>query len=51
MRQLILALALLIAGTSAAYALCTTNTIYGPNGRVTMCTTCCYGTSCTTTCY
>lgn len=34
---------------TAAYANCVTNT-YFINGKMIMCTTCCYGNNCTTTC-
>lgn len=48
MKKALLAIAgLAIAGV--AYAQCVTNT-YMVNGRVTICTTCCYGANCTTTC-
>jgi hypothetical protein len=51
MRKLIIVLGLLIAGSSVAYATCTTNTIFGPNGRMTICTVCCTSAGCTTTCF
>ena len=35
-----------------ALANCTTNTIYGPDGGMRTCTTCCYmGGNCTTQCF
>lgn len=45
----------LFAVALAAYALianadCTMNTIYGPDGTVKFCTTCCDGGFCTTRC-
>jgi hypothetical protein len=50
-RLAFLVLALLLAlAPLTAWASCTNNTIFGPNGKVTFCTTCCYGGSCTTTC-
>lgn len=39
-----------ISAASLAYASCTTHT-YTQNGRMVTCTTCCYGTSCTTNCF
>jgi len=51
MRKLIIVLGLLIAGSSVAYATCTTNTIFGPGGRMTICTVCCTSAGCTTTCF
>lgn len=42
--------ALILATTaSAAYATCTTHTIF-QGGRMVTCTTCCVGGHCTTTC-
>ena len=49
MKRLILALAALLGLSAAAYAACTTHT-YIVNGRMMTCTTCCTGSSCTTTC-
>jgi hypothetical protein len=43
--------ALLLAIASAAYAACTTHTIFTSDGRMVMCTTCCYGGNCTTNCF
>jgi len=40
----------LAAVATVAYAQCTTHT-YFMNGRVVMCTTCCYGGNCTTNCF
>lgn len=37
--------------TTAVYAACTSTTVVGPNGDVTMCQTCCYQGQCTTVCY
>ncbi len=48
MKKYIIA-AILALSTTAAYAACVTNT-YISGGRVVVCTTCCYGTNCTTTC-
>jgi hypothetical protein len=39
----------LAAFTSVVWASCVTNT-YFVNGKMTICTTCCYGSNCTTTC-
>ncbi len=44
-----LSAALLLAPVAAA-ARCVTETIIGPGGKVVICTTCCYGNQCTTTC-
>ena len=42
--------AILMAMATSAYAYCRTHTyLYG--GRMVVCTTCCYGSSCTTTCH
>lgn len=38
------------ASSTMVWASCTTHTII-QNGRVITCTTCCYGTSCTTNCF
>ena len=44
-------IAIWIAATATTtWAACTTNTIFQGNKMVT-CTTCCFGTSCTTNCY
>lgn len=44
-------IALFILMLGAAYA-CTTQTFYGPDGDVVVCTTCCDKRgNCTTTCY
>ncbi len=40
----------LAASTTMVWATCTTNTIFQGNKMVT-CTTCCVGSSCTTTCF
>ena len=49
-------LALLLALTPGiALANCTTNTVLLPNGKMVICTTCCYGTgqfrTCNTNCF
>ena len=49
MKRILIAITLALAA-SAAYAACTTHTIFGPNGQATICTTCCAGSNCTTTC-
>lgn len=49
MKKYILAAILALTAT-AAYATCVTNTTILPDGRMVICTTCCYGTNCTTTC-
>lgn len=49
MKKYLVAIALTVA-TTVAYAACLTNTIVTPDGKVIMCTTCCYGGNCTTTC-
>jgi hypothetical protein len=49
MRKLFVGLGLfLVAGV--VYANCVTNTIIKKDGTMTVCTTCCYGTNCSTTC-
>lgn len=45
---LVLGLWGMLAGT--AWAACTTQTIFLPDGSVKFCQTCCYGQNCTTTC-
>ncbi|MFH1609001.1 MAG: hypothetical protein ABID40_00005 [Candidatus Bipolaricaulota bacterium] len=50
MRRVLLVLVLVLAAAAAAEAACQTRTIY-IDGRPIVCTTCCLGTSCTTTCY
>ena len=40
----------LIATASTVYATCTTSS-YSYNGRYVTCTTCCYGSNCTTNCF
>ena len=48
MKTILIAVALLTASVGA-YAACTTNTfIY--DGKITTCTSCCFGGNCTTTC-
>ena len=36
--------------SSMVWAACTTHT-YSQNGKYVTCTTCCYGSNCTTNCY
>jgi hypothetical protein len=36
---------------AAVYAQCTSTTVVGPDGRITLCQTCCYQGQCTTVCY
>lgn len=51
MRKALVALGLLVASATAAYATCTSHTYY-VNGKTVMCTTCCYQAGgCSTTCY
>jgi hypothetical protein len=45
-----LALAMLLGAHGIAYAQCTTQT-YLIHGRLSVCTTCCYGVACHTTCH
>lgn len=49
MKRIIIAAVIALTAT-AAYASCTYYTIM-QNGRMVSCTQCCYGNSCTTTCY
>jgi hypothetical protein len=49
MKKALIAIGLAAAAT-AAWATCTTHTII-QNGRMVTCTTCCYGSNCTTTCF
>ena len=49
MRKIILAAALAISPV-LAWAACTTHS-YWVNGKYTTCTTCCFGSNCTTNCY
>jgi hypothetical protein len=42
--------AALILASNAAMANCVTHTIIAPNGRMVICTQCCYGGNCTTNC-
>ena len=52
MKRLIAAIVLLLAVTvQQAEAACSTHTITLPDGRMLMCTTCCFGNSCNTTCF
>lgn len=48
MKKVIIGLWLALSA-SIVYASCTTNT-YIINGKMTTCTTCCYGSNCTTSC-
>lgn len=52
MKRLLLILAfvsvLILPGIAMA---CTTTTIMGPDGRMVICLTCCYGGNCTVTCF
>lgn len=47
----LLAATCIMAMAGSVYARCTTQTLIGPNGQMTVCTVCCdsYG-NCTTTC-
>jgi hypothetical protein len=49
MKKVFAAIALATAATTV-WATCTTHTIMS-NGRMVTCTTCCYGSNCTTTCF
>jgi len=49
MKKVLAAIALATLAT-ATWAACTTHTIMS-NGRMVTCTTCCYGSNCTTTCF
>jgi hypothetical protein len=49
MRKFIIAAALALTAT-AAFAACYTHTFIGQDGRMVVCTTCCSGNNCTTTC-
>jgi hypothetical protein len=49
MKKVLLGIALCLAMASA-YAACVTNTTF-IDGRTVVCTTCCYGNNCTTTCF
>lgn len=50
MKRIFVAL-LLATFAAAAYAACSTTTVFTPDGRVVMCTTCCYNGNCTVTCF
>lgn len=51
MRKALIALGLLVASATAAYATCTSHTYY-IDGKTVICTTCCYVSGgCSTTCY
>jgi hypothetical protein len=49
MKKVLAAIALTTAAT-AVWASCTTHT-YIMNGRMVTCTTCCYGSNCSTNCF
>ena len=49
MKAIILAVALAVSPL-VAVAACSTHTYY-VNGKVVICTTCCYGSNCTTNCF
>lgn len=49
MKRFLLAASLALTAT-AAYATCTTHTIF-QGGRMVTCSTCCVGNNCTTTCW
>lgn len=49
MKKYVIAAILALTATTA-YAACVTNTVVGPKGNITICTTCCLNNSCTTTC-
>jgi hypothetical protein len=47
----VLALIILAGVASVAYAACSSHTVFAPDGRVIVCTTCCSaGNNCTTSC-
>ena len=48
---LILAAAATLMTVAPAWAACTTHTITYPDGRIVMCTICCYYGNCNTTCF
>lgn len=50
MRRYIIA-AVLAISPIAAVAQCVTNTTFLPSGKMVICTTCCTGNHCTTTCF
>lgn len=50
MKILLLALVLLLTLASLAWAACTTTTYFLPDGKIMICTTCCFGPSCTVNC-
>lgn len=49
MKKYIVGIILALSAT-AAYAACTTSTVYS-GGRMVTCTTCCYGGNCVTNCF
>ena len=50
MNKLVIALWLSTVAT-LSYAACTTQTISTPDGKYMVCTTCCNGPNCNTTCF
>jgi len=50
MKQIIVAI-LLAVSSMAASAQCNTHTIMTADGRMVMCTTCCFNGNCNTTCF
>jgi hypothetical protein len=42
---------MLLGVASDVWAACTTTTIFMPDGRMLICTSCCYGSNCTVTCF
>jgi hypothetical protein len=48
MKKFIIGIAIALSA-GVVYANCVTNTVFS-GGRMTVCTTCCYGTNCSTTC-
>lgn len=53
MKRLLVGLVLvwILLTANLSVATCATHTIIGRDGQVTVCTTCCFGGSCTTTCF
>ncbi len=47
----LLVLFALLMFTTAALAVCTSHSFIGPNGRMTVCTTCCVDGTCNTVCF
>jgi hypothetical protein len=53
MKAILLCIAIvwgLVSLTEPALASCTTNTVFLPDGRAVICTSCCVSGNCTTTC-